>query len=147
MKAPVRSVIGDRTFWISVAIAIVLLGSLFVACSVAGYGCGPTPAWPATNAADLRALRVVLASDPRARGIRAIAVHGHEAVVVDENCRGYCDKYSEVGGISDTLRDDWSTIFQKRHPREFHGDTTIVTVLDSRRRYETGISMPQCAMP
>jgi len=130
--------------------------------------CGPTFGDPAEEAQDLRALQQALgkagplsfsytshAPDgtyeidvhaPDLSHLRATAVHGHEADLVDESPLGYYN-YRETEGVSSELRRIWNAIYQRNHPHDSKKDLTTLRVVDSRGNYRIGISVPQCAVP
>lgn len=130
---------------------------LFLVWQASMYGCGPGISAPGIAARDLAAFNAVLASNAAFNGLRATAVHGHEVDVTDANAHdgefeirhGVQDpfRYSEVGGVSDKLRDAWTATFVQLHPHAWNARTVTIDVYDKNGNFAIGISVPQCAMP
>lgn len=85
-------------------------------------------------------------SIPRLLYLRATAVHGHQAVLVDYAARNHYH-YEDTEGVSSELRQLWNRIYRENHPHDREKDVTTVLIVDAQGRYRIEVSVPQCAMP
>lgn len=88
----------------------------------------------------------IYVSIPRLSYLRATAVHGHQAVLIDYSAANHYD-YEEVEGVSSELRQLWNRIYRENHPHGWANDITTVLINDPLGRYRIEISVPQCAVP
>jgi hypothetical protein len=85
-------------------------------------------------------------SIPRLSLLRASAVHGRQAVLVDYAAANHYH-YEETEGVSSELRQLWNRIYRENHPHGWANEITTVLVDDPHGRYRIEISVPQCAVP
>ncbi len=85
-------------------------------------------------------------SIPRLSLLRASAVHGRQAVLVDYAAANHY-RYEDTEGVSSELRELWNRIYRENHPRGWANEITTVLIDDPQGHYRIEISVPQCAVP
>lgn len=85
-------------------------------------------------------------SIPRLSHLRATAVHGHQAVLVDYAASNHY-RYEETEGVSSELRQLWNRIYRQNHAHGWANEITTVLINDPQGHYRVEISVPQCAVP
>lgn len=135
-------------------------------------GCGPTYDDPSLERQELNTLQAALRKAPAAPSwyaeaisaqgthsgfnsyrkyvimrslsyLRATAVHGRQAVLVDSETAGYYD-YGQTDGVSSELSKLWNRIYRDNHPHGPASEVTTVLINDAQGKYRIELSVFQC---